>query len=1117
MFKNITKAQLEKYLESLKEKNLSTDLLEKKKNSLIFFLDWAVKKGYMTKKDFNQLNESIAKFNFGSDNISKGNTAIKNDEIIIEPQTTNVINSPTKISIKYAYSYIKSTLLNSPLNLIIVTIVALSLFSIPFFFSSNQKKYSQIVSSPIFNKSKILSFKANLTDSKGNPITDKTDVTFSIYTQPSGGAPIYTGGCTGENALTPTLKGEIQAKLGKDCGMTALPESLFTANSQLYLGITAGSDPEMQPRKQLANVGFATTASNIQGFQTGNSASSIPVINQEGDLIIDSENAGIKSISKSTNFTVGSAFDLTLEASGEGNIVLQTKDAGDISFKTHVNGADRERLLIANNGNIGINGADTSLFGVQVAGDIGPNFTNVYDLGSPTHQWNVIYGNTIYQNGHQVCDTSNNCSGVVASGTWSSLTSPEKDLDLSMGNNTTKFTFGNNTSNSDLFTLKDSAYNTGTGYLFNIESAAGSTIKPFHVSGSGSDALSVTYDGRVGIGINDPTAKLQVKYNTRTSVNNYAAYIENTSTNSTDDGVSKYGLYISSTGDFKGRTNSNTNNYGIYINTTTGAPTGRNYDIYAASGAYLSTGGDWINASSRDLKENFEAVDSTDILNKINQLDLTTWNYKNEQDSIRHLGPMAQDFYSIFQLGNSDKNISTIDPAGVALAGIQALDRKITNVQNNSNFGAVNSEGDVEITQTTNNTYTYSGDIEPTPNSFDIASTNGTIINSVKAFGEIITSKIKTGIIDTQEAVVHQTLFAKNIISKNLTVSEKITSPIVETNILVASEEARTPLVKTNQIEALSDNVTINLNTSAPTTEPQNTQQNLGDKGALAELIIKGVNDKAVTTIDAQGNITTDGSLTSNSVETNQLHTQSLSANTASISGELVADNIRSKALDDIHNQVNSTNNSLSDITNQVNDVQKTIADIKNQSALPSSYSPLSEEEKQSGNSLLADNTKTDGNFDNVTVSNMLNVYKGTISDSLSIGSLLIKDNSISSISPDLYLSSLGSIKFFDNSVVIAKDGSITTQGTLTALGGVKTDKIQPANTQNVSVLLENGNGDQKMEFVNSQNETVASIDKNGVGKFKELSLNKYTSASSSAIIAAADNFTKNGVYSPAI
>ena len=52
---------------------------------------------------------------------------------------------------------------------------------------------------------------------------------------------------------------------------------------------------------------------------------------------------------------------------------------------------------------------------------------------------------------------------------------------------------------------------------------------------------------------------------------------------------------------------------------------------------------------------------------------LSTWNYKAQDDSIRHMGPMAQDFHAAFGLGVSDKLIDTVDTDGVALAAIQGL------------------------------------------------------------------------------------------------------------------------------------------------------------------------------------------------------------------------------------------------------------------------------------------------------------------------------------------------------------------------------------------------------------------------------------------------------------
>ena len=56
---------------------------------------------------------------------------------------------------------------------------------------------------------------------------------------------------------------------------------------------------------------------------------------------------------------------------------------------------------------------------------------------------------------------------------------------------------------------------------------------------------------------------------------------------------------------------------------------------------------------------------------------MTEWNLKSQPATIRHLGPMAQDFRAAFGLGEDDRHISTSDIDGVALAAIQGLNQKV--------------------------------------------------------------------------------------------------------------------------------------------------------------------------------------------------------------------------------------------------------------------------------------------------------------------------------------------------------------------------------------------------------------------------------------------------------
>jgi hypothetical protein len=96
------------------------------------------------------------------------------------------------------------------------------------------------------------------------------------------------------------------------------------------------------------------------------------------------------------------------------------------------------------------------------------------------------------------------------------------------------------------------------------------------------------------------------------------------------------------------------------------------------SGVYVPAGGSaWSSVSDVNRKENIEAVNGAQILASLADLPIATWNYMTQEDAIRHIGPMAQDFYAAFGVGESDLAISTIDADGVALAAIQALNAEV--------------------------------------------------------------------------------------------------------------------------------------------------------------------------------------------------------------------------------------------------------------------------------------------------------------------------------------------------------------------------------------------------------------------------------------------------------
>ena len=91
------------------------------------------------------------------------------------------------------------------------------------------------------------------------------------------------------------------------------------------------------------------------------------------------------------------------------------------------------------------------------------------------------------------------------------------------------------------------------------------------------------------------------------------------------------------------------------------------------SGGDLKIGGTLIQASSRDIKNNIVEVDTASVLVKLEALPIHHWTYNHNPDQVRHMGPMAEDFYKAFGLGDTDKGIAGVDTSGVALAAIKAL------------------------------------------------------------------------------------------------------------------------------------------------------------------------------------------------------------------------------------------------------------------------------------------------------------------------------------------------------------------------------------------------------------------------------------------------------------
>jgi trimeric autotransporter adhesin len=110
------------------------------------------------------------------------------------------------------------------------------------------------------------------------------------------------------------------------------------------------------------------------------------------------------------------------------------------------------------------------------------------------------------------------------------------------------------------------------------------------------------------------------------------------------------------------------------------APGGAHMYVGAAgSGGCILTSGaaGWACSSDRNVKANIAPLNAGDILRRVVALPVSSWAYKGSEN-VRNIGPMSQDFWKAFGLGDSDKTIAAMNMGGVALAAIQGLNRKFT-------------------------------------------------------------------------------------------------------------------------------------------------------------------------------------------------------------------------------------------------------------------------------------------------------------------------------------------------------------------------------------------------------------------------------------------------------
>ena len=190
--------------------------------------------------------------------------------------------------------------------------------------------------------------------------------------------------------------------------------------------------------------------------------------------------------------------------------------------------------------------------------------------------------------------------------------------------------------------------------------------------GRAQEALFVAPSGNVGIGTINPSAVVHVSRSNGTAKilveeSNGTATLRNLMTLRNNGGV-QFLLDRTDGNDWQ------ISNFSASF--AIGVPGGTTQMLLSSSGNMTISGTQYLTGSSRDLKERFVPVDGVEILRRLVAMPLTQWSAKNDPD-VRHIGPVAEDWWESFGLGSDDKHVSMTDLGGVALAAIKGLHQEV--------------------------------------------------------------------------------------------------------------------------------------------------------------------------------------------------------------------------------------------------------------------------------------------------------------------------------------------------------------------------------------------------------------------------------------------------------
>ncbi len=176
---------------------------------------------------------------------------------IVQSETRSSTNSARQLK----YPAILRSWLPARGNVIFTLLVV-----IVYFFAQSRGALGGFLQAPAAapsGSSGVIAYQGRLADTAGNPLTGTYPSIFRLYSQSSGGTPLWEEQWTGPNSIA-ISDGLFNVMLGS---LAPIQQDLVTANANLWLGVTVGSDDEMIPRVQVGSVFLRPPGADGSGWQ----------------------------------------------------------------------------------------------------------------------------------------------------------------------------------------------------------------------------------------------------------------------------------------------------------------------------------------------------------------------------------------------------------------------------------------------------------------------------------------------------------------------------------------------------------------------------------------------------------------------------------------------------------------------------------------------------------------------------------------------------------------------------------------------------------------------------------------------------------------------------------